>query len=105
MGGEISLPVMSYVCFILVCNFSCWLSMETDYFQVNTGRQSNSLQMQGGTSGPLQFTNLMQCIFIFFFPCSYLGGLILFYRADVYDDSTVQCLWSSRCCLSLHGPV
>lgn len=43
--------------------------------------------------------------FLYFIPCSYLGGLILFYWADVYDDSTVQCLWSSCCCLSLHGPV
>lgn len=27
--------------------------METDYFKVNTGRQFNPLQMQGGSCGPL----------------------------------------------------
>lgn len=66
--------------------------METDYFKVNTVRQSNSLQMQGGSSGPLWFANLMQCIFIFFslfifrWPHSFLLG---------------WCLWWFHCAKSL----
>lgn len=66
--------------------------METDYFKVNIGRQSNSLQMHEGSSGPLQFANLMQCIFIFFslfilrWPHSFLLG---------------WCLWWFHCAKSL----
>lgn len=66
--------------------------METDYFKVNTGRQSNSLQMQGGSSGPTGFANLMQCILMFFslsifrWPHSFLLG---------------WCLWWFHCAMSL----
>lgn len=60
--------------------------------------------MQESSSVPLIFADLMQHAFIFF-PWSCLGGLILLYWPDVYDDSTVQRLWRSHCCLCLHGPV
>lgn len=66
--------------------------METDYFKLNTGRQFNSLLVQRGSSGPLWFANLLQCVFIFFslfifrWPRSFLLG---------------WCLWWFLCAMSL----
>lgn len=59
--------------------------------------------MQESSSVSFICADLKQHVFIFF-PWSCLGGLILLYWPDVYDDSIVPRLWRSHRCLSLHGP-